>query len=150
MFLYFPNFHNSCRGWQFLTRPIYHVRISILFLEQHIMITTFWLFSSIYWLFRCIGVSSHFNSLSHIMAAGDAHVFSGLLTPVLTQFSMKSHRLLFSQAAEVRGENTPERQFAPTEYRTRNLQVMSQTEPPGRGSSKYLDGIIILPYRLRV
>ena len=32
-----------------------------------------------------IGVQRHFNSLGHIMAVGDAHVFPGFLTPVLTQ-----------------------------------------------------------------
>ena len=41
---------------------------------------------------------------------GDAHVFPGFLTAVLTQLSFQSHRILFSHAsAEVRGENTPER-----------------------------------------
>ena len=44
------------------------------------------------------------------MAVGEAHVFPGFLTPVLTQISFKSHRLLFSRvSAEVRGEKTPER-----------------------------------------
>ena len=43
------------------------------------------------------------------MAVGDAHVFPGFLTPVQTQISFQSHRLLFSHAsAEVKGENTPE------------------------------------------
>ena len=43
------------------------------------------------------------------MVVGDAHVFPGFLTPVLTQPSFQSHRLLFSYAsAEVRGENTSE------------------------------------------
>ena len=42
------------------------------------------------------------------MAVGDAHVFPGFLTPVLTQISFQSHRLLFSHtSAEVRSENTP-------------------------------------------
>ena len=55
------------------------------------------------------------------MAVGDANVFPGFLTAVLTQLSFQSHRLLFSHAsAEVSGENTPERQFAST-------QVMSPT-----------------------
>ena len=64
------------------------------------------------------------------MAVGEAHVFPGFLTPVLTQLSIQSHRLLFSHASEVRGENTPERQFALTESRTHNHQVMSQTRSP--------------------
>ena len=44
------------------------------------------------------------------MVVGDAHVFPGFLTQVLTQISFLSHRLLFSHdSAEVRGENTPDR-----------------------------------------
>ena len=44
------------------------------------------------------------------MAVGNTHVFPGFLTPVLTQLSFQSERLLFSHAsAEVRGENKPER-----------------------------------------
>ena len=47
------------------------------------------------------------------MVVGDAHVFAGFLTPVLTQISFHSHQILFSHASsEVRGENTPERKFA--------------------------------------
>ena len=65
------------------------------------------------------------------MAVGDAHVFPGFLTPVLTQISFQSHRLLFSHAsAKARGENTPERNFASTRYRTHNHQVMSQKRSP--------------------
>ena len=49
------------------------------------------------------------------MAVGDAYMFPGFLTPVLTQLSFQSHRLLFSDAsAEVRGENTPERKVTST------------------------------------
>ena len=70
------------------------------------------------------------------MAVGDAHVFPGFLTPVLTQLSFQSHRLVFSHAsAEVRDENTPERKFALTGYRTQpschKCDTFS-TEPPGR------------------
>ena len=62
------------------------------------------------------------------MAVGDAHMFSGFLTPVLTQLSFQCHRLLSSQAsAEVRVENTPERKFASARDRTRNHQFMSPT-----------------------
>ena len=65
------------------------------------------------------------------MAVGDAHVFPGFLTPVLTQISFQSHRLLFSHApAEVRGENMPERNFASTGSRTHNHPVMSPTRSP--------------------
>ena len=42
------------------------------------------------------------------MAVGDAYVFPGFLTPVLTQISFQSHRLIFSHAsAEARGEKAP-------------------------------------------
>ena len=65
------------------------------------------------------------------MAVDDAHVFPGFLTPILSQLSFHSHKLLFSLAsAEVRGKDTPERKFTSTEYRTRNHQVMSQTRSP--------------------
>ena len=65
------------------------------------------------------------------MAVGDAHVFPGFLTPVLTQVSLQSHRLLFSHvSADVRGENTPGRKLASTEKRTHNHQVMSPTRSP--------------------
>ena len=65
------------------------------------------------------------------MAVGDAYVFHGFLTPVLTLLFFQSHRLLFSHAsAEVRGENTPERKVASTWDRTHNHQVMSPTRSP--------------------
>ena len=65
------------------------------------------------------------------MAVGDAYVFPGFLTPVLTLLFFQSHRLLFSHAsAEVRGENTPERKVASTWDRTHNHQVMSLTRSP--------------------
>ena len=39
------------------------------------------------------------------MAVGDAHVFPGFLTPVLTKLFFQIHQLLFSHAsAEVRGK----------------------------------------------
>ena len=65
------------------------------------------------------------------MAVCDAHVFPGFLTQVETQLSFQSHRLLFSHASEdARGENTPERKFTSTGYRTHNHQVMSQMSSP--------------------
>ena len=65
------------------------------------------------------------------MVVGDAHVFHGFLTPVLTQISFQSHRLLFSHAsAEVRGENTLERNFSSIWSRTHNHRVMSPTRSP--------------------
>ena len=57
--------------------------------------------------------------------------FLAFFTPVLAQISFQSHRLLFSHAsAEVRGEHTPERNFASTGDRTHNHQVMSPTRSP--------------------
>ena len=62
------------------------------------------------------------------MAIGDAHVFLGFLTPVLTQLSFQStdyfsHMPQFSRSER---RNTPERKFASTGYRTHN-QVISLT-----------------------
>ena len=65
------------------------------------------------------------------MAVGEAHVFPGFLTAVLKQIFIQSHRLLFSHAsAEVRGENTLERNFASCGSLTLNHQVMSPTRSP--------------------
>ena len=65
------------------------------------------------------------------MVASDTHVLPGFLTPVLTQISFKSHRLLSSHAAaEVRGKNTPERNFASTGSQTHNYQIRSPTRSP--------------------
>ena len=51
------------------------------------------------------------------MAVGDAHVFPGFLTPVLTQLSFQSHRLLFSHAsAEVRGDTFDNEQLFQVSY----------------------------------
>ena len=58
-------------------------------------------------------------------------MFPGFLTPLPTQLSFQSHRLLFSHAsAEVSGENTPQRKFTSTGYRTHNHQVTSLTRSP--------------------
>ena len=55
-------------------------------------------------------------------------MFPGSLTPVLTQLSLQSHRLLFSHAsAEVTGEKTLERKIDSTGYQTYNHQVLSPT-----------------------
>ena len=66
------------------------------------------------------------------MAVGDAYVFPGFLTPVLTQQQyLQSLQLIFSHAsAEVGGENTPERKVVSTGDRTHNHQVMSPTRSP--------------------
>ena len=65
------------------------------------------------------------------MAVSDTHVFPGFLILVLTQLSFLSHQLLFSHASvEVRGENTLEKKFASTRYRTHNHNVMSPTRSP--------------------
>ena len=67
------------------------------------------------------------------MAIGDAHVFPGFLTPVLTQLSFQRHRLFFSHAsAEMGGENTPHRKFASTGYRTRIYAVIYLVMSPTR------------------
>ena len=58
------------------------------------------------------------------MAVGDAYVFPGFLTPVLTQLFFPKPRLLFSHAsAEVRGENTPEKKS--------RFDRLSHSQPPG-------------------
>ena len=65
------------------------------------------------------------------MAVGDAYMFPGFLTPVLTQSFFPKPPTTFSHAsAEVRGENTPERKVASTGDRTHNHQVMSPTGSP--------------------
>ena len=78
------------------------------------------------------------------MAVGDAYVFPGFLTPVLTLLFFQSHRLLFSHAsAEVRGENTPERKVASTWDRTHNHQVMSPTRSPLSHPGGYTAGVFV-------
>ena len=58
------------------------------------------------------------------MAVCEARVLPGFLTPVLTQISFQSHRLLFSDAsAEVRGEISPQPGLELT-------TTMSPTRPP--------------------
>ena len=65
------------------------------------------------------------------MEVGDNYVFPGFLTPVLKQLSFQSYQLFFSRAAaEVRGENKPERKFTSNGCRTQNHQVMSPTCSP--------------------
>ena len=65
------------------------------------------------------------------MAVGDAHVFPGFLTPVLTQLFFPKPATTFLTCFS-RGErrNTPERKFASTGDRTHNRQVMSPTHSP--------------------
>ena len=65
------------------------------------------------------------------MAVGDAHVFPGFRTPVLTLLSFKANDYFSNMLlAEVRGENTPKRKFASTGSQTHNHQVMSPTRSP--------------------
>ena len=68
------------------------------------------------------------------MAVGDAYVFPGFLTPVLTQLFFPkpptAFLTCFYASAEVRGENTPERKVASTGDRTHNHQVTSPTRSP--------------------
>ena len=61
------------------------------------------------------------------MAVGDAHVFLGFLTPVITQLSFQSHRLLFSHAsAEVKGEKFDGKKV--------RLNRVSNSQAPGHES----------------
>ena len=65
------------------------------------------------------------------MAVGDAYVFPGFLTPVLTQLFFQKPTTFFSHdSAKVRGENTPERKVAKTMDQTHIHQVMSLTRSP--------------------
>ena len=64
------------------------------------------------------------------MAVGDAPVFPGFFTPVLTNLSFQSHRLLLSHASEIRGENTPERSLPQPGIELKDHQDMSQTRSP--------------------
>ena len=64
------------------------------------------------------------RSVTHMCFLAFSHQY-------LHNFSFQSHRLLFSHAStEVRGENSPERNFASTGDRTHNHQVMSPTGSP--------------------
>ena len=65
-----------------------------------------------------------------ITAVGDAYVFPGFLTPVLTQLFFPKPPLFSHVSAEVTGENTPERKAASTGDRTHNHQVTSLTRSP--------------------
>ena len=70
------------------------------------------------------------------------HMFPGFLTQVPKLLSFQSHRLLFSHAsAEVRGENTPEREIASNRVSSSQPQGhesgMLTTESPGRGDYLY-------------
>ena len=62
------------------------------------------------------------------MAVGDADVFPGFLTPILTQLFFPKPPTTF--LTEVRGEKMPERKAASTGDRTHNHQVMSLTRSP--------------------
>ena len=65
------------------------------------------------------------------MVVGDAHVFPGFLTPVLTLISFQSHRQLFSYAsAEMRGKNMFGRNFALTGSKIHGHQVVRSTPSP--------------------
>ena len=73
------------------------------------------------------------------------NVFPGFLTPVLPQISFQSHQLLFSHAsAEVRGENTQERNFPLNQASNSGHESdMLTTEPP-RWGIKVKQAITIL------
>ena len=71
------------------------------------------------------------------MAVRDAHVFPGFLTPVLTQISFQSHRLLFSHAAaESRGGKKFHLNWVSNSQPPGHESDMLTTEPPGRGTKK--------------
>ena len=76
------------------------------------------------------------------MAVGDAYVFPGFLTPVLTQLFFPkpptTFLTCFYASAEVTGKNSPERKVPSTGDRLSqppgHESDMLTTEPPGRGS----------------
>ena len=85
----------------------------------------------------CIRVKHHFNSEGHIMAVGDAYMFPGFLTPVLTQLFFPKPPTTFLTCF-CRGER---RKYAGKKSRLNwgsNLQPPGHesdtliTEPPGR------------------
>ena len=87
----------------------------------------------LYW-----GLTPLFNSQGHIMAFGDAYVFSGFLTPVLTQLFFPKPPTAFLTCFR-RGER---RKYAGKKSRLNrgsNSQLPGHesdaltTEPPGRG-----------------
>ena len=62
------------------------------------------------------------------MAVGDAHVFLGFLTPVLTQLSAQSHCLFFLHASAEAKIRRKESSSQPSlELKTVNHQVMGPT-----------------------
>ena len=69
--------------------------------------------------------------MGQIKLDGDAYVFPGFLTPVLTQlFFPKPPTTFLDASADVRGEITPERKVTSTGDQTHNHQVMSPTHSP--------------------
>ena len=71
------------------------------------------------------------------MVVGDAHLFPGFLTPVPTQFSFQSHRLLFSHAsAKIRWKETVRLNRVSSSQPTGHGSNTLTTEPPGRGIKK--------------
>ena len=74
------------------------------------------------WLVGCIGVGSHFNSYSHIMAVGDAYVFPGL--SVLTHFFFPKPPTTFLTCF-CRRESSPQ-----PGIQTHNHKDMSPTRSP--------------------
>ena len=70
----------------------------------------------------------HFNSYGHIMAVGDAYVFPGFLTPVLTKLFFPKPPTTF-RTCFCRGERRKyaRKKIASTGNRTHNHQVISPT-----------------------
>ena len=87
----------------------------------------------------CIGVKRHFNISGHIMAVGNAHVFPGFLSTLLTQlFFLKPATSFFTYGKKVRlnqGSN-----FQPPGHESDTLT----TEPPWRGIPIGEEGVLCL------
>ena len=67
------------------------------------------------------------NSVDTLMVVGDAYVFSGFLTPVLTLFFLKPPTTFLTFFCRGEGENAPDRKVTSTGDRTHNHQVISPT-----------------------
>ena len=97
-----------------------------------IRIVSLWpLMNSTEGLVGCIRVLRHFTSYGDIMAVGDAYVFPGFLTPVITQlFFPKPATTFLTCYCRGESENSPDRKVFSTVDPTNNHQVMSLTCSP--------------------
>ena len=73
------------------------------------------------------------------MAVGDAHVFPGFLTPVLTQPSFKSHQLLFLTCFRVERRKHARKKvclkWVSNSQPSGHESDMFTTEPPGQAAT---------------